>query len=540
MSKWATLHSSVILMLIASAWPAPEAAAWGSRAQRSIAGMVIQLTGRRYPDLLKSEEGSFEDDVLSGAVDGVKALGKDIPLNNDGATVQAVATEIQLLRDVRGYGPSSYFAYRLGVLSALVSDVVFPYGFAWTPEDARVQEQANRDIETHLENFRFPSHRVRLSPIIDTQEYFKSHRPFHESNRKLIREDYLYGTRYQGYLANSTEDYMGRAAEAAAHAWHTVLRADPVPRSMPSTRARLTWYFVSEIDYLVKEKTNSYQAGKIYADFEDVNPGIADAYEEIGDIYYSTQALRNMDRGVREWRIAYDLDGAKRKRLSNKLFNHFFMKGAGYFQRGTQKDIAKDNDLPSALIAFEEAMGYKPNNPDVAAKIQETKIAKAAREERFDTMINIIASAESIMELAEKAAVNRDYVDSISSYKVSIKLFGNVDDEFNTLAEQANNATNDIKRRISNVLNDVLEDASAAIEQGEILEEEHKYNEAVLAYQSVANIVGAIPEDFNQNFTDQKLDMIDLSDRKAAEAKINKVRYDQLLEAQQANPLPAG
>ena len=98
--------------------------AWGLRAQQSITAMALQVLKEKYPTTLRPQgvTGSdFSEDVLRGSKDGWAILAPNTPLESEGEVIQAVGAEIQLMRTVREYGPTSYFAYRMGVLSSLVA-----------------------------------------------------------------------------------------------------------------------------------------------------------------------------------------------------------------------------------------------------------------------------------------------------------------------------------------------------------------------------------------------------------------------------------
>ncbi|HOQ91286.1 MAG TPA: hypothetical protein PLX03_14175, partial [Candidatus Hydrogenedentes bacterium] len=124
-----------------------SALAWNSRAMQAIAGMGLQMLKNDYPNTFRPggvAGPNFERDVIQGAAAGWKILQDAYPMANENELIQAVGAEIVLLREVRNYGPTSYYAYRLGVLAALVADAVVPLGFCWSPEDKQVAEQMFR------------------------------------------------------------------------------------------------------------------------------------------------------------------------------------------------------------------------------------------------------------------------------------------------------------------------------------------------------------------------------------------------------------
>ena len=516
-----------------------QAVAWGPRAQQSITIMALQVIKLEHPNALRPGGTTgiqFEKDVLRGSVDGYSVLADVVPLNNDSETIQAIATEIQLLRDARLYGPSSYFAYRLGVLGSLVSNVITPYGFAWTPEEREVQRKMFRDIDEELENYGFKPTRKYLIFVRDVDDYFKKQRGFYEDDKRLIADDYARGRGFDGFLSEGGRAYFERCIEATADIWHTVLRPEPDAAQVQASKQLLTWYFVKEIEYLLNVKDNLHQANQIYQNFEKVNPGIARAYETLGDHYYAHGLDRDseeaLERGVREWIRAHSMGGPERNRVAEKLCAHYLKEG-DYFKVRAQRPGSDDNDLPSALAAFEKALEFKRTSQEAADRIQETNVLITQRRQRYEMTVNIIASGERVREEAEKARLENDLGNAIKTYRQAITFFEAVDDEFRELSNNAKERIRQLNGNVREVITAVLDNASDAIDRGERAKEEHRYEEAIASYETIPSIVDVIPEDISEIVTEDKRNMITLSDSKVQEAKVAKLRYEEAQRAQE-------
>ena len=254
-----------IVLTLAVGLIAADAMAWGPRAKRSISGMALQVIKKDFPNVFRPSGvtgPNFEEDLLRGANDGYAILGAEIPLNNDAEVVQAIANQIQLLRDVRKAGPSSYFAYRMGVLAALTADVTLPFGFAWSADDQAIQAKVNEDTEMRLDGFGYAPHQEHRIFLRDPREYFAKARMFYAEDKKIILEDYTRGQGYDGFLAQGGKAYFGRAVEAVSDVWYSVLRPEEEPGQVPATQRTLAWYYVDEIKYLLQAKHNLTQAEK--------------------------------------------------------------------------------------------------------------------------------------------------------------------------------------------------------------------------------------------------------------------------------------
>ena len=131
-----------------------------------------------------------------------------------------------------------------------------------------------------------------------------------------------------------------------------------------------------------------------------------------------------------------------------------------------------------------------------------------------------------MQEEAQNHATGGNYGNAIGEFKKAKEILSAVDDEFTDQADIAKDMVDTITKNVSKAISDVQEQAVAAIEKGEALEEQHKYDEAIQAYTLVPTIVSVIPDDHNNTATQDKKDSIVLSETKIAEATNNKARYE--------------
>jgi tetratricopeptide (TPR) repeat protein len=531
-----------LLTVFVSSLFVQDAHAWGTRAQRAIVGMAMQKIQDDFPDTFRPDDASYLQDVLRGSVDGASGLSSDVPLGTDAETVAAVNSEIQLLRDARKLGPSSYFAYRMGVLSSLVANVMFPYGFAYTAEEIDLRAQIIADIDTRVErDFRGALGSAKREAVLDAEDYFKRHRLFRDGNRGIIRSDYARGVGFNGLMKESSLAYFEQSVDAVADVWSTVLISGALPHELPTSRPILAWYFVDEIGYLLGTRKNYYQADKAYANLDGLGAREADAYERVGDHYYGFGKSGGAERGVREWMISYTMDGAVRPRIADKLHDHFIQRGTVFLDRGLEKALALETDLPNALSAFEEALTYNPQSEALAVYIQETRIAIKERKERFDATISLIAKGQSVREEAKKTAdIDKNYGSAIRMFRLAVGFFEAVDNEFSNLETQASSALSQLNRDINGTVSEVLDEATDTMDGGRQAEARNEYDDAIRRYELVEPIVSVIPEDINTSVTDNKSTMISDALKKVEEAKINKVWWEQQQEQLQLQAAQGG
>ncbi|HOZ46106.1 MAG TPA: hypothetical protein PLO37_10140 [Candidatus Hydrogenedentes bacterium] len=514
-----TIIVGMCLILVAT-----ETAAWGPRAQKAIPVAAIQMIRRTFPSAFKTERNNYEEDVLRGATAGPEILKNSVPLTCDAEAVSAVGTETQLLRAVSPYGMGSYFAYRMGVLGALVANVVLPYGLSWTPEDITLQAKINADLDGACERYRFePASDTRLY-VRDPNVYFAQHRRFYNEDKKMIRDDYTVGNGPAGFLREGGQAYFGRAIEAISDVWYTVLRTQGDPADVPPSAPVIARYFVNEIAYLLNEKRNIHQADKSYEHFVAANPGMAELYEQVGDLYYAYGTDEGRDRGVREWRIAYGMGGVSRRTSASKLSSHFLRVGQAFLDAASAAG-ATDRDLPNALEAFTQALEFDRGSETAAKRLNETNVAIMAREERRQLAISVIASAEKVVKEADKGRMDKSFEAAIATYKKAISLFETIDEEFSDQSSTAKQAVKAINLSITEVINDVLDTASETISKGLSLIDEKKFEEAEAEFVKVPEIVKIIPDDDSIHARNKK-EVIEEAQRRVGEAKEAKERYE--------------
>jgi len=396
------------------------------------------------------------------------------------------------------------------------------------------------DIESDIDNYSFMPAAHNREFVRDMVTYMKMHRGFYGEDKLLIANDYKSGVGYNGFLKQGGRAYFTKTVETVADVWNTVLRAAPEGREMmePSPRT-LTWYFVDEMNYLLKTKSNVQQAKRVYENFEKVNPQIVEAYEKVGDIFYTVDSRDSKSRGIEEWQKAYSLGGPERPRLGQKLAAHFLEEGKGFLDRAG-KPGAEDTDLPTALNSFEQALTYDRTSQEAAKLIQDTNTAIQARNERLEMTINIISTGEKVRAEADNFRDKQDWANAIKTYRQATGFFEAVDEEFKEQSNTAKENVRKLKKSIQDVVNDVLDAASSAIDEGDRAKEGNRFDEAIANYDKVAAIVSVIPDDEHPTVIQDKANMVQMVAKKKEEANVAKVRYDTALQDQAKQPAAGG
>ena len=496
------------------------AAAWEDDAQKAITEAAVKLIRQKYSNVFKSGGAEYYADVLRGAEDGREALRGSEILGNPSLAMERVGMEIQLLRHMNRRGTPAYFAYRMGMLSSLVSDIVLPYGLESSGAEARLRERMEFDIEKHVGTYRFPPRQSQLLNVRSPIEYFRQYRDVHTEARTLIAADYQAGVGYDGYLNNASSKFFSSSINAVLDIWNTVLTPNQTAFGAEPSPENRTWYLVDEIGYQLDEKKNSQQANHAYTYFSSVNPGIMEAYEQAGDVFYENG---DVPQGVREWEFALQYSGAGRDRIITKLSEHYLMVGREALQEA-QDDVKKrDGELARALHAFEKALQYKRKSREAVDLITQTNDTIRKREEKRTMILGIMTAAEKIITQAEEAAAQEEFVVSIPTYESAIEQLGIVENDFPEQFDLAQKKIEDAKSAIRSIQNDLINSAHESLAEGNNQRDERQWDNAETSYKRVEVLLEPIT-DQEGPFARNKIDLIEKAEEALAQLNIDRER----------------
>ena len=500
-----------------------DAMAWGPRARQAIALAALQLTRRETPDAFIAGESSYEEYLMRGAVDGAEILGGNIPLNNDLQTIDAVGSEIQILREARARGAGSHFAYRMGVLSALVSDVILPFGFTYNEAEDVLRERIRADLDEHVRVFTYSPLRRAYHYVRSPRFYFEAKRSFFHDDRLLIADEYSRGRGYDGFLAEAGPVYFDRAVNAVADVWYTVFREQGGVTDVKPSSRQLSRYYIDEIGYLLEVMRSMKYADRAYGVFKEINPGIWLAYLEIGDLFYAFGTPEGKLRGVEEWKIAQRVPGKARKLASQRLGTHFVTEGERLFRNSAGPDALESN-LPDALRAFQQALEFDRTNDEAARRISETSVAINERRKQYELQQRFIDSAMGMIKFAERSRMDKDFASAIMSYNQALKLVDLITTDFKNLHATARETSSTVRKDIKSVISEVLDAANIAIEKGEAQMLRKDYDKAITFYGSVETIVNDILAEEGSINEQRKQDLIDTASVQIRDAQLAKKR----------------
>ncbi|HPC15308.1 MAG TPA: hypothetical protein P5318_03980 [Candidatus Hydrogenedentes bacterium] len=518
---------SAILLGIVTALAAQEAVAWGSRARRAICATAVPVERKAISNAFRTEDTSYEEDLFRGAVAGASVLNRGKPFASEAEAIAAIDNEIRLLRDVRKFGLGSYFAFRMGAVAATVSDLLLPFSMDTSPQGQALKQRIEADIEARVDSFAYLSRQKDREYVRNAPLFIENRRSFYANAGAMIADDYRRGSGYEGYLKEGAQSLFAQCVDTTADVWYTILRPDADPGMVAPSPEAVCWYLVREVQYLLGEKKNFYQATKAYDNFVSLGVHDAVAIDTMGDLFYAFGSEDAVERGVREWQTAYEMAGADRRSIGKKLSAHYAKIGDAALEAAARPG-ASEQELPNALNAFTRALEYEQTNDAIADKITETNAAIADRKARRELNVSIIASAEKVKAQAEKSRLASDYGNAIATYNQAMGLYEAVDQDFADQANTAKESIKQIKKNITDIINQVLDAASDTIDKGNKAVDEHRFEDANAEYERVPNILTVIPGDETTTQGKEKRTLIEMAKKKIDECKVAKQRWEEL------------
>lgn len=511
--------------------------AWGPEGRQAISMAALQLARRKAPDAFLAGETSYEADMLRGAVDGVDVIRDQVPLNNDFQAVDAIYSQIQILRDARRRGAGSHFAYRMGVLSALVSEVMLPYGLIFDEDDRPMRNQVVADLEERVSSYYFSANKYDYHYVRSTKLYFDEKRVFQREDRILLAGDYESGRGQRGFLSEAGPVYFQRAVDAVADVWYTVLRIEGDAMDVIPSNRQMAKYYIDEVGYLLSVKKNMEYAGRAYRMFSEVNPGFGTAYVEIGDLYYGFGEGEGMARGVEEWKIAQRIPGDPRRMASQRLSKHYIGEGETFFRKSAGPE-SEESDLTDALRAFQFALEYDRTNQVAAKRISETSVAISERREQFDLQQKFIENAMGIIKHAERSRMEKDFGGALTSYNQALMLVESVSADFKDLHMAARDTSSDVKKELKSVVTEVIGAANESIEKGDNAMLSSNYDDAIKFYSAVRTIVSVIPGERGSINAQRRNELVETAETQIDEAELQRKRQEERKRTKDAPPNP--
>jgi len=292
------------------------------------------------------------------------------------------------------------------------------------------------------------------------------------------------------------------------------------------------------MDYLLNTKNNPPEALEKYPIFQKVNPGLAAAYERVGDLIHNYGAEHQdsemLERAVTEWQLAMDLPDADRRSLSRKIASHYLAVGRAQAEAAEQPGGYKL--IGDAIAAFTRALEYDRDSGDAERLLARAQVRKRELDEAFNSQKSLIDSAQQVVKQAEKSVQDSDFSNALITYAKASNLFSQVTDQFPELKEAADAQVESVEDTINDIKQQQIDRAEELIEQGDEALETKQFDNAIQIYESVTPVLQVITDDAALPHGKRRDELMAEKDRKIDEAKRLKAQWEQEQQALQNQP----
>ena len=406
---------------------------WGANTQSAIvsAGVHVLSQDRAIPlqRYLKyiNEGASISAEEQARLFPGFKLDG-----------VSVIESEMYLLESVRGRRIDPYFAYRLGVLGKLVTQVVAPL----SGSDPTYRQMYFDDVDKQIQKVNIRPHARRLA---EAQAYFAYAIRQARTQDDTIVVDYRSGIGFNGLASKLLETDASRAVDAVADVWHTIFDVD-VPFANIS-RSQMRTYLLGSLSYYLavdrfaEAKSVTERAGELGVSDEDLN-------KAFGDLYFEAEAY---EQAMEQYRAVLAVNPRQREVVQN-MSEYYVRMGNAAVMKG---------ELLAGREAFTTAKEIDGLHPNAAEKLLNVNKLISNREDRFLLARDRVVKGQTLQAQAENHAIRQEYAQAIELMNAAYREFDGVGDEFDAESLASDMGKRDVSQRIAQYKKELIESAQA-------------------------------------------------------------------------------
>lgn len=408
------------------------AAAWGPKTQLAISTTAMHLVSKEVNIPLNK----VGDSIRRGAMESQNAM---LALYPDMLTgpIQAVESEMILLKSVRADKLDNYYAYRLGLLGKLVAQATAPL----QDVNPTYRNLYYTDVERAIESTQLAN---RPRTTVDPAVYFSQRIAEANANNDVIVKEYEAGTGISGVAGSLLGDDTSRSARAVADVWETILT-----ESSPAVNVseeRLREYCLAGMQFYGDRKSEAAMeaAEERYAKLVTPTPEYLIA---VGDAYF--KAERN-DRAIEKYKQALAMDPTRRDVVS-RIADYYVAKG--------DADL-ENQELESALEAYTAAVDANPLNESAEGnRLHAAKLIKE-RDGRMASNQELIAEADKFVEMADSEALAGKNAEAIELLRQAENVYMEITDEFPSEASLRDRGVMQARHRVQELKQQIMVNAA--------------------------------------------------------------------------------
>ncbi|MCC6489322.1 MAG: hypothetical protein IT364_17610 [Candidatus Hydrogenedentes bacterium] len=413
--------------------PVVPAMAWGPKANVAIVSTSARLISKESGVPL----ANLEKDIRSGAEASSGEIEALIP--GAGANpVNAIESEMYLLQAVRGSRVDPYYAYRLGVLGALVAQVTGPL----YDSNPTYRNRYYDDVEANIDRVEFQNAK-RI--VVDPPSYFGDVIQAAGKRQDLILSDYRSGAGFKGVAGTALSEDASRSVNAVADVMLTVLRGSVTVTNI--SQGQIRDYILSAVQFFLA-RGNDAETESAYKKLVDLGFANEDLQKQIGDMYFDAGKY---ERAMELYRAVLAKSPSRRD-VIERIAEYYVRVGDG---------ALAEKKLEAALEAYTNALNADLLHPTAQSKKLEVEGMIAERDSRQVAAQKAIGEGDDLLRQAEQLVFKREFTDALNLLRQAQECYGSVTDEFPNEARQARGGQLDATNRIAQLQKDVVSNASS-------------------------------------------------------------------------------
>ena len=405
--------------------------AWGPKAQLAISTTAMHLL---------SKEGNIPltkmgDSVRRGASESQSVLTQLYPDMLEGP-IQAIESEMILLKSARGEKLDRYFAYRMGALGKLVAQTTAPMASA----DLTARNLYYTDVERNIESTALVN---QDKEMVDPPVYFSRRMAEANANNDVIQKEYQSGSGIGGVAGALLSDDTSRSARSVADVWLTILTDRSVSGNVSPELLRDYGLRGMEF-YIARKNTAAMDAAE--ERYEQLTPSDSAYLVAVGDAYFKAEYY---ERAVQKYQAALAMDPSRRE-VIGKISDYYVAKGG--------RDL--DNDqLEMALESFQKAVDINPLH--ATAEGDRLAVAKLieARDGRMADNQTLIERAEQMGNMAEEEALRGHHAEAIDLIREAMNTYEEVTEEFPLEFNLRERALDGLRQRLQAYKREIMDNS---------------------------------------------------------------------------------
>lgn len=399
---------------------ASSAGAWGPNAQVTLIDFALNLLSEQGNLPLKERQREIRDGARVSS-EQVLADHPDLADN----PVRVIESEMALLQQAGRNGFDTYYAYRLGILGKLVLAAVAPMSTA----PPMFRDRYESDVEASIDKLRIQTgKRVAVEP----RAYFAELVVRSSSRDELIMKDYQNGIGFDGVAKTSLAGDAGRAVDAIADVWHTLLTSRNAPAAV--SEAQLRRYVLGAYAFYIA-RGNASEIEAAAQRLEKLAPATPDMRVQMGDLFYDAEMY---ERAMQEY-LAVLAVQPDRKEVVERISEYYVQEGDRFLEDGA---------LEKALASYSTAADANPLHPSAQAKRLDVEKLIRERDTRHENQLNALNQAAGLEAQSAEHAMNGFYAEATAQLLEANMLYEGINNEFPDVYAKATRGLRDNTNKI--------------------------------------------------------------------------------------------